>query len=435
MKLFKNKVGRPSNEIKKKRKIFFATICTLFVLVLLVCSILMYKGINNTGALFNGINVTYFDNVAGKEVSRSTNVKLKASFLNIGSKKYYKVIKMPNNIELSSKGIKCRQFRSLGGVSINFKLESSGTYYKTVVYSDSKCTNELESFASKKYYLKSSSVNSSENDATDAITMTRFTAEWKHGSYGTATVKLKDPSDSFTVTSSNSNIMSISNITKTGYKITAVGSGTATITAKSKKTGKSISYTYTVKSYQLPSVSRFGSNSKNIALKGIYNNIPVYVEKSCSTTNVNRFINDIKTLKSYAVKPIKAIYIVKSSSYNIANAKYKSSVGITWSGAYSYIDLKCDTYYPQTVIHEAAHAIDHRYKALTGQTLSSSFNSLYNKYKSVSNRPLRSYSYGDVMEFFADSYARYMGKVSWTFPSDLQSKTKEAINRINSINW
>lgn len=78
------------------------------------------------------------------------------------------------------------------------------------------------------------------------ISMTKHDKNWVVGDTKTVTVTLPTSNDTFTVTSSNPDVMSYSNETATSFKLTAKSDGISKITVTSTKTGKSDSYEYTV---------------------------------------------------------------------------------------------------------------------------------------------------------------------------------------------
>lgn len=333
----------------------------------------------------------------------------------------------------------------------SFKLKAEGEGKATITIK-SKKSGQTESYEYNVVKNSSDPVTTSASNSTaTTISMTKFTDEWQFGATPTASVTLKTSGDTFEVSSSNPNAIIITNKTNTSYKLSAIGEGSSTITAKSIKTGQTVSYTYKVKPYKLPDNSRFGSN-KNIKTK-VVEDTTIYYENSCSTTVLNSYIDDIKYIKAmddvknnkdYPFKAVKAIYIVTKASFDKANPGYSNSPAVTHAGAISYIDIKCDKYTKTSVAHELGHAIDYRYGAINGTMLSNSFKNLYNKYVGLkSNRPLRDYSYektvdnAPYVEFFADSYTSYMGKATWSnFPGELKTEVKNAINKvINLQNW
>lgn len=89
--------------------------------------------------------------------------------------------------------------------------------------------------------------------------------------------------------------------------------------------------------------------------------------------------------------------------------------GMTYGKAIGYqnIDIRCPTtysdYYIHTIVHEMVHAWNHYYQAKYGTYLSKmkDINNLYNKYKNLTNRPLRDYSYTNTIEFVSDMYSWY----------------------------
>lgn len=477
MKLFENKVGRPSNEVIKKRKKFYIGITFVIVFLILGISLAVYGNINNNAAVFQTQKVTFADNAAGSKIEKGKKVKVTASFLNIGGTKYYKLLKNGKTLRVNSGT--CNKFRTLGGINLNFTMQNEDVKYEIIVYSDSSCTKKLKSFKSKTYRAKEKTSkidldifkidkNSIEvirkivsaikkPSSTGSISMSRFTNSWIFGSEGVASVKMTSKNDTFEVKSSNPSVFVVVKESSTTFRLKAVGEGQSTITVTSNNTGKTDSYTYSVKPYELPSLSRFGNYSNQITLKGTYNGIPVYVHNACSKKNINRinastgkvlgkvngaseFVKDINRLDKYVTKAIKGIYIVDKNAFNTANKSNTNSSGLAHAGVVSYIDFKCETYSPTTVAHEAGHAIDYRYKSLTGSMLSDSFESLYKKYYSASGRPLRKYSYTNLKEFFAESYASYSLsqnniKLDWKYPSDLKNETIKAINKVKSIGW
>ena len=75
MKLFKNKVGRPSNEIIKKRRIFIASLIILFLLLIFIIFILFnQKTVNLKGSAKKGLQLICPTNVSyGKVFKCETN--------------------------------------------------------------------------------------------------------------------------------------------------------------------------------------------------------------------------------------------------------------------------------------------------------------------------------------------------------------------------
>lgn len=477
MKLFENKVGRPSNEVLKKRKTFYVGITFAVIFLVLIISLAVYGNINNNAAVFQTQKVTYADNAAGSKIAKGKKVKVTASFLNIGGVKYYQILK--NGVTLKTTKGTCNRFRTLGGIKLDFTMQNEDVSFETIVYSDLNCTKKIKSFKSKTYKAKDKTnkvsldifkIDKSSIDvvqkiisavkkpiSTGSISMSRFTNSWIFGSEGVASVKMTNKNDTFEVKSSNPSVFAAIKESPSTFRLKAVGEGESTITVTSNNTGKTDSYTYSVKPYVLPSLSRFGNKANQITLRGTYNNIPVYVQNTCSSKSINKinsatgkvlgkvnganeFVKDINRLDKYATKAIKAVYIVDKNTFNTANTKSTNAAGLAHAGLVTYIDIKCETYSPATVAHEAGHAVDYRYKSLAGSMLSDSFETLYKKYYSASSRPLRMYSYTNLKEFFAESYASYVLsqnniKLDWKYPSDLKNETIKAINKIKNISW
>ena len=318
-----------------------------------------------------------------------------------------------------------------------FKLTalSAGTSKITV---KSKKTGQSVSYE----YTVQRGTNSSEI----AISMTKYNEQWVYGGGSTVKVTLKDSSDTYSVKSSNEKVMIITNKTNKDFYLKAIDEGTATITATSTKTGQTVSYTYNVKPYNLPSASTFGNK---VSLSETRYNIPIYKENSCGASYVKNYLNELDVLNNkanYALKPIKGIYFVTNSTFNFAwkkiwpNASVPASdtTAVTGQGTSSFIMIKCDRFYKHTFFHEVAHAVDYRYYSITGTMLSDSLKNLYNKYKNASKKPLRAgYSYnGGVTDFYGDSFARYYDREDWYYPNDLKNATGNAIKKVTSLsNW
>lgn len=461
MKLFENRVGRPTNEIKEKRKIFIVSIVCISFLILFCTSLYLYGSINNKASIFSRPIVLYVDDLLGSRAVKGTNIKVRARFSYIGTKTYYYDIKETlNDKKLIIDGKTCNMVPNDKKVYFSFELNEDETRFETTVYSDSNCTNELSSFNSRKYYLKSSGnkikittkkrANTTNIKTTTTkkvtstvkdITMSKYNDSWNIGGEGVATVNLRK-SNSFSVKSSNPKVMRVKKINSTQYKIVAIAPGKATITAKSSS-GDKVSYTYKVKEYEYLDNSRL---EKGVKSEKTYNGIKVVVEKGCNNLVINRYISDIKELPSYAVKPTKAIYFSTDKTFNkLTNSN--NQVGQAMMGR-MYIDIKCNKYHELVLTHEIAHNIDYYYKLFTGEDYISSdkvYSKLFDKYN---GKVLRTYSFTNEKEFFADSYSyyfhRYVAKTNsalvgvgrnWKYNNEIKKEIENTIKIIKNLEW
>ena len=459
MKLFENSVGRPTNEIKKKRKIFIISIVCICILILFCTSLYLYDSINNKASIFSKPIVLYTDDLLGSKAPKGTNIRVRARFSYIGTKNYYYEIKEKiKNENLLIDGKTCNIVPSDKKVYFSFILEEDKTRFETTIYNDADCTSKVSDFNSKKYYLKTTNnkikittkkrVSTTKKKTTTKrkiniikdITMTRYNDNWDIGGEGVVTVNLKK-SDSFTVNSSNTKVMRVEKINSNQYKIFAIAPGKATITAKSTS-GDEIAYTYRVKEYKYLENSRL---EKGINLEKNYNGIKVVVENGCNNASIGRYINDINELPSYAIKTTKAIYFSTESTFNKltnSNAAGQAMVGKM------YIDIKCDKYHELVLAHEVAHNIDYYYKLFTGNDFISNSDTYSKLFKKYNGKVLRAYSFTNQKEFFADSYSyyfhRYVAKTnlalvgvgkSWKYNTEIKAEMENTIKTIKGLKW
>lgn len=558
MNLFKNKVGRPSNEILKKRKVFkCAAFCFSFSLILFA-SILVYGNINNKAGLFSGPVVTYSDNILGSKAKLNSNINVRARFISLSKKiYYYDIINVQTNSKVKVNQRYCNVIPSSKKVDFSFILKNNQTQYKINIYQNSTCINKVSEYKTRKYYIDddenkinlknkttritektislscptSAETNeefrcttnqtgvtitlgganslasgysskftttlsnrikkikyndvlfdnyksiikedsngqyiyaqvtaskkgytsvtkkvkiykdySSGNYLNNSITMTRFVSEWNIGGGGTSTVTLNPSNATFSVKSSNPKVMRVSKINSTQYTIFAVAPGSATITATSSEGGK-ISYTYTVKQYEFPNSSRVQNGIKKTTTQ---NGVKIFVENGCSNTVINKYLKDVNELPSYATKPTKAIYFLTENTFNKVNPNNKNIVGLATLGAF-YVDVMCDKYHELTLAHELAHSMDYYYHHVTGKGYISAqtvYLNLFNKYK---GKTLRSYSFTNEREFFADSYSYYFHKYlaktnsvskgvgkGWKYNNDIKKAIENTIKTIKELKW
>lgn len=264
---------------------------------------------------------------------------------------------------------------------------------------------------SGKNYAAGSSISINRNFTLYAITkeapsirMTRFsTHTWKVGTGGNLIVAVKPQGDTYTVTSSNNNVIVYRN-----GNLLAVGPGNATITVKSKSGAQdSMAFTVTgVNNARNPSRVKGG-----VASSYKVGNVQVYVEKGCPSGNINRIKKDLNEIPRKIVESAASVYLVKTKTFQALNNS-KSAIGMSHLASIgSYIDVDCDSTYADIINHEIGHTLDYGYNFKSGKPKLSSRKelvSLYTSYKGTNK--IRSYASSSKEEFFADTFAFYYRK-------------------------
>ncbi len=411
---------------------------------------------SNTGNSNNGSNSnigSYLDDIFSKkpaltliEPSKrtySSPIKITIKYKHNQDKLMYYTFQNYNN-GLPGYSQPCSKIKA--GETKEFTLmvgpnENSNRKSIVKLYSDSKCSNLVDTKNTKIYHYKESSSNSNNNNNNSSnnnnnnsngnsnnkasIVMSRFnTTSWSSGTYGNVSVQSTPSNATVSLTSSNPYVMRVTK-TSNGWKITAVEEGKAVITA-SNSAGAVDKVEYSVFVKNKPTSAML---KKGVARKETINGTVVYAENGCNASIVQKYIDDIGKVPT-SVNRAKQVYIMTSTSYPGSS----SSVGRTpGPDAYKWVEVLCTKYYPFTIPHEFAHTLDFAYKVRKQSTYLSSkkdWVSMYNKYKNNSTM-LRSYSYNNTMEFFADTYAYYFmkknGTISQTnmfknnFPNDLST--------------
>ena len=471
MKLFENKVGRPSNETLKKRKMFYVGIAASVFLVILLLTLALSS---LSTVKLTGTTATFSVNEKVNLPEKTTKYLLKNGKLGVGkleAREYYvRAVYNErgfNRVKLSktSKGVAIYwvDASDIEKISSPTPNPTTSDYQIGDVNRDGALTEEdaklILTFYSGEDIFDSQQKQLADMNkdgvitATDASEVLSKAPILVNFSTPTATlgkttshkVTLRTPDDTFEVTTSKPKIVSIDRKDATSFVLRALDSGTSVITVKSKKTGITITYNYTVPEYELPSTDRFGKALNNIKSRGKVNGIPVYAEKSCKTNIVNKYIWNIIKLKGYVAKTIKAVYIVSPETMAVAHTSIAGGITIPTHGTggfdsygYGVIDIPCGEYKDYVLFHEAAHAVDFRYKSYYSRFASEDFEQLM-----INNNPgpnkepqyLRKYSYSNYAEFFADSYAMYLGSKEWVTNDEINEKIEQKMKEIKNIGW
>lgn len=178
-------------------------------------------------------------------------------------------------------------------------------------------------------------------------------------------------------------------------------------------------------------VSTFRYRNISVYSQKKYNNITLEVENVCNygdiERKVNKLFNDWPSIFKYNLK---VTYLSESTFKRIHSED--DAVGITYGPDAKYgnpklfVDLICDTT-GDIFVHEMMHYHDFMYELKYRSKLSDSseVSSLYNKYKYLSDRPMRDYSYVNREEFMAEMamfyYAKYYLGKNVYLPSDIEN--------------
>ena len=159
------------------------------------------------------------------------------------------------------------------------------------------------------------------------------------------------------------------------------------------------------------------------------------VQKKCSYTDN---INDVKQAYNFfpnLFSDVKITFLTNDDYVKLYGTDSAGATVILERGNYSfsYIDINCEAYKSykhssEVVVHELVHLYDKiTYFNKNGILLSNTnlVNNLYNKYKVISNRPMRDYAYTDKVEFLAEMgmwyYKKHYLKESVDLPDDIEN--------------
>ena len=177
-----------------------------------------------------------------------------------------------------------------------------------------------------------------------------------------------------------------------------------------------------------------GRRHLNIEKSVYINDTYVDIGYNCNQNVINSLINNIKTI--YEKLPFYAyhnkIVVLGEKDYETFADNHSDSAGLTDELEYKNpsIVIRCEEYYTtymyMAVVHELSHALDIRYKNISGHFLNEEKDiaNLRNKYANSSNRPLRDYAYtyskGMLFEFFAELMTYYyINYIDTSIPEDM----------------
>ena len=279
MKLFKNKVGRPSNETLKKRKMFYVGIAASVFLVILLLTLALSS---LSTVKLTGTTATFSVNEKVNLPEKTTKYLLKNGKLGVGkleAREYYvRAVYNErgfNRVKLSKteKGIAIywvnasevsKASSSSGNTSSTTKPATN--YVKGDVNGDGKIT-DADVLDVGKNIVGLLDFNENEKSAADmdnngkitatdaklvqqmianSISMTEIDGKIYVNDIKDVSVTLTISGDKFKVESLNSSILSIQSTTTNSFKVKALAEGSAKIKVTSEKTEKSVTKEYTV---------------------------------------------------------------------------------------------------------------------------------------------------------------------------------------------
>ena len=443
MRLFENKVGRPTNEILRKRKLFNLVLSLTFIFLVSTVMVL-FKNINLKGGLFSSKPyVLYSDNVLFNYVQKNQKVKIKLNFRNLNKKTYYYKISAYYGNDKLIKSYDCKKIDLSKKVSLNINMKLDNIYAKTRIYSDSSCENLISTSKTKVYKINKTIKTTTQKIGNYKTTTSSLNISFNENNMNMGSEKqlLILSGKVSSVTSSNTDVVRVIKESDTKYKVRAVGAGgSAKIYVKSS-TGEVKTYNQNVNFTKLTQ-SRL---KKGLAYSKVIGKTTIYVEKGCENSNTNKMITDFSESPNYMKRAAETVFIMKKSTLQSLD---NTSYGITLT-KYLNADLSCDTYYPWMMSHELAHIADGKYLYYTGQFLSynNNWTNLYNS--NLKNKKyLRSYSYSNRLEFFADSYSYYFHKniaktntikntkwSSYSSSDSINNEVKKALNTFSNMGW
>ena len=171
-------------------------------------------------------------------------------------------------------------------------------------------------------------------------------------------------------------------------------------------------------------------------------NSVIEIENGCTSDVYNEYLNylnDISVNAPFLLLGNKISFISDNSFDKIWGSNY---VGMNYGPRnLRAVDIRCGTKlindYYGTMVHEMSHSWDFYYATKIGNNITSESDmvNLYNKYKSMSNKPFREYSYSNIYEFLADMmkyyYFKYVipkgGYENLDYPDDIKRTLEKYI--------
>ena len=152
----------------------------------------------------------------------------------------------------------------------------------------------------------------------------------------------------------------------------------------------------------------------NIAYQKLYGSMMLEIETGISQTYINKVVSTLDKIYLYYPEvfyPGGKIFILNSNTYNRILKNAYSQINTTaghsitatnYNNCFIRVDSDLNSMM-ETLVHEMGHSFDNTFGKYISDT--QELNDLYNKYKNMNNRPFRSYTYSNNMEFVADIFS------------------------------
>ena len=190
----------------------------------------------------------------------------------------------------------------------------------------------------------------------------------------------------------------------------------------------------------------YSTSSRHVSLEisqtFIYQDSFIEIENGCKESVYKEYLKYLDGIKQYVPFLLLGNKISFLNDDSFTSIWGKNYVGMNYGPkSLRSVDIRCsnNTYndYYATMVHEMAHSWDFYYAIKLGNNISSQSDiiNLYNKYKDLSNRPFRDYSYSSIYEFLADMmryyYFKYyvprVGFNNLNYPSDIKKVLEKYI--------
>ncbi len=180
----------------------------------------------------------------------------------------------------------------------------------------------------------------------------------------------------------------------------------------------------------------------NIYKTFTYHDSFIEVESGCTEKIYNVLLGYLDNIKEHAPFLLLGNKIAFVCDKTFDDTWGKNYVGMNYGPkSLRSVDIRCSNSstndYYATMVHEMAHSWDFFYASKFGENISaqSDMINLFNKYKNMSNRPFRDYSYTSIYEFIADMMKYYYfkyevprsGYSDIEFPSDMKKAIEKYI--------
>ena len=342
LEFLKKKVGRPSNETKRKRKIFYFS-CVALVVALI--SVLTYtltasneneekfvsfdvdKLVGNVANINDGtLEIKYIDNVKEDKASLNTTISIKEKLSYTGTNNIYYRLDLYQDNRLLSRG-KCRAVNNEKIVTFSFKLTRNNLNVITGIYNDSNCSKTISKYRTKKYKIAKEETEDDEV-ILPQIVLPKTKDVWYIGDTSEILkVDVYPVNSTVNIESSNPEVMEVIRYENNSFRLSAKAKGTATIIATSQD-GVSAKITYTVKEKNyikipnLPETWYVGNYKEIVVETSVTDKIKEFTSSNEKVMGVTKISENIYKLQATG----KGTAVIKITTENGVSKEYKYTV-------------------------------------------------------------------------------------------------------------